>query len=289
MRRPIVVGVDGSERALAAAHYAAALAQRRQAPLRLIYVYESMIYGYGPTFLAGGYGIADDQVREAVKHTLAEVTSQMTTAHPDIEIEPVLREGGAAASLIAESQEADVTVVGSRGMGGFAELLLGSVSSQIAAHAHGVVLVVRPGGVEGGPVLVGIDGSDTSLTAMSFAVSEALSRDVPLVVATAYWEEPWGFGKEPDIDPAVTAAHKAEALVEQAVKPWLEKHPELRVESRTLHSMNAEHSLVVESEHAALTVLGSRGRGGFKGLLLGSVSRTLVNHAHGPVAVVHSR
>lgn len=289
MPRPIVVGVDGSEQALAAAHYAGALAKRRQAPLRLIAVFESVFYGYGPTAMAGSYGVADDQLREAVKQTLSETAHEINSAYPEVEIEQQVREGGAAATLIAESQDAEVTVVGSRGLGGFAELMLGSVSSQVATHGLGVVVVVRPGGVPDGHVLAGIDGSPAARAALDYAASEALARGVPLVVATAYWDEPWRFGKEPETDPAVTAAHQATALVEEAVKPWRDKHPELRVEARTLHSMNPEHSLVEESEHAALTVVGSRGRGGFTGLLLGSVSRTLTHHAHGPVAVVHSK
>jgi len=289
MRRPIVVGVDGSEQAMAAAHYAAALAKRRQAPLRLIYVFENVYYGYGPVYLAGDFGIAGDQMREAVTRALGEITREVTSAHPDVEVESHVREGGASATLIAESQEAEATVVGARGVGGFAELVLGSVSAQVASHAHGVVVVVRPDGVSDGHVLAGIDGSEPSRAALGYAVSEALALGVPLVVANAYWEEPWGFGKEPETDPAVTAAHRAEALIEEAVKPWRERHPELRVEARALHSMNPEHSLVEESEHASLTVVGSRGRGGFTGLLLGSVSRTLVHHAHGPVAVVHPK
>jgi len=289
MRRPIVVGVDGSEQALAAAHYAGALAKRGHAPLRLLYVFESVFYGYGPMVMPGSYGFADDHLRDSVKATLDEIAGQITSAYPEVELEALVREGGAAATLIAESQDAQVIVVGSRGLGGFAGLMLGSVSSQVAAHAHGVVVVVRQGGVPGGHVLVGIDGSPHSAAALGYAASEALARDVPLVVATCYWEEPWGFAPEPETEPAVAAAHQAAALVEEAVKPHRDKHPGLRVEARTLHSMNPEHSLVEESEHAGLTVVGSRGRGGFVGLLLGSVSRTLVHHAHGPVAVVHSK
>lgn len=289
MRRPIVVGVDGSEQALAAAHYAAALARRWQAPLRLIYVFESVFYGYGPVALAGSYGVADDQLREASKQTLSEITREITAAHPDVETEQQVREGGAAATLIAESQDAGAIVVGSRGLGGFAGLMLGSVSAQVAAHGLGVVVVVRPGAVPDGHVLVGIDGSPAAHAALDYAVSEALARDVPLVVANAYWEAPWGFGMEPDIGAVVTAAQEATTLVEETVKPWRDKHPELRAEVRALHSMNPEQSLIEESEHAALTVVGSRGRGGFKGLLLGSVSRALTHHAHGPVAVVHSK
>jgi nucleotide-binding universal stress UspA family protein len=291
MRASIVAGVDGSDQALAAAHYAAGLARRKKAPLRLVYVFESMFYGFGPMYLTGGYGVgvADDQLRKAVSDTLGAIAREITQAYPDVEITSLVREGGASATLIAESQEAEVTVVGSRGLGGFAELVLGSVSSQVAAHGHGTVVVVRPGGVTGGPILIGFDGSRPAQAALEYAVSEALAQRVPLVVACVYWEEPWGFADEPETNTAIAAAHRAQALIEEAIKPWRERHPELRAEARTLHSLNPEHSLIEESAHAGMTVVGSRGRGGFTGLLLGSVSRTLVHHAHGPVAVVHSR
>ncbi|WP_117211513.1 universal stress protein [Allorhizocola rhizosphaerae] len=288
MSKPIAVGVDGSDQGTAAAHYAAALAVRRGAPLRLIYVFETLYYGLGPMFATGGYGVAEEHLRTAAQQTLDEITDRISAAHPDLEVEPRMREGGAAAVLIAETQESAVTVVGSRGLGGFAELVIGSVSAQVSAHAHNPVIVFRPPHAEHGPVLVGYDGSDPAKAALQFAVQEALSQGVPLVVANAYWPQPWGFGETPVPDPNVTAAHDAEALVDAAVAPYRKKHSQLQVETRTIHSLNPEHSLIEESKHARLTVIGSRGRGGFTGLLLGSVSQALVHHAAGPVAVVHS-
>jgi nucleotide-binding universal stress UspA family protein len=289
MPNHIVAGVDGSDQALAAAHYAAELAHRRGAPLHLVYVFESLFYGMGPMFVAGGYGLAEEQLRAAATQTAGDITEQIRSAHPDVEVDSHIREGGAAAVLIAETQEAAVTVIGSRGLGGFAELLLGSVSAQVSSHAQGPVVVFRPPPVEHGPVLVGYDGSDPAIAALDFAVREALSLDVPMIVANVYWPEPWGFGETPVPDPNVTAAHEAEALVEAAIAPHQQKHPKLRVETRTIHSLNPEHSLIEESKHAGLTVIGSRGRGGFTGLLLGSVSQALVHHAAGPVAVVHKK
>lgn len=291
MDRSIVVGVDGSPGGLAAARYAASLAERRDAPLRLIHVFESLFYGYGPLFAAGNYAVADDQLRHAAEQSLANDASQIRAAYPSLTVEAHLREGVPAAVLIEESQEAVATVVGTRGLGGFAGLQLGSVSSQVAAHGHGPVVVVRPAEQPHGPVLVGFDGSEAAQAALAYGVREALDLKVPLAVANVHWEEPLGlqnpWGSQEKPDPAVTAVHKSQQLIDDALELAREEHPDLQVEIRTVHSLNPAYSLVEESAHASLTVVGCRGRGGFAGLLLGSVSRTLVHHAAGPVAVMH--
>jgi len=287
MTRPIVVGVDGSSGALVAAHYAAAVAERHGAPLILIHVFETLFYGYGPLAVAGSYAGADDRLREAAEHMLAHAVDAIGTAHLAVKIDSRTETGVAAERLIDESQDALMTVVGSRGMGGFASLMLGSVSAQVATYGHGPVVVVRPPADPDGPVLVGFDGSEGADAALQFAVQEALSRKVPLVVANVYWEEPWGFHQPPAADPVVIARHRAERMITDALELPLEEHPELQYEIRIIHSLNPEHSLVAESAHAGLTVVGCRGRGGFAGLLLGSVSRTLIHHAAGPVAVIH--
>ncbi len=287
MNRSIVVGVDGSPGGLAAARYAASLAERRDATLRIVHVFEGLFYGYGPLFAAASYAVADDQLRKASERSLANDVGEIRAAYPDLAVEHHLREGVPAAVLIEESQEAIATVVGARGLGGFTELQLGSVSSQVAAHGHGPVVVVRPAAQPEGPVLVGFDGSDASHAALAYGIREALDLKVPLAVANVYWEEPWGFKETPKPDPAITAEHKAQTLITDALELAREEHPDLQVEIRTVHSLNPEHSLIEESAHASLTVVGCRGRGGFAGLLLGSVSRTLVHHAAGPVAVLH--
>jgi nucleotide-binding universal stress UspA family protein len=287
MKKPVVVGVDGSQAGLAAAHYAASMAIRHQTELKLIYVHQSYFYGWGPVPLAPSFALADAEARQLAKESLAHAAAEIDASHPGVSVETQLLDGLPAPVLIDLSQEATATVVGSRGIGGFEELLLGSVSAQVASHGHGTVVVVRPAADPGGPVLVCYDGSKASVAALHFAAAEAMSRNVRLVVTNVYWPKPWGVGPKPQEDPAVTAEREAEELIKQGLAQLLEAHPQLTGEAKLIQSLNVEKSLVEESGKASLTVVGCRGRGGFAGLLLGSVSRTLVHHGAGPVAVIH--
>ncbi len=287
MSRAVLAGIDGSADGVAAAYYAAELAERHDAPLRLVHVFESFFSGYGPVMVAGAYAIAEDQVRQSAEEQLESIAAQIRAAHPGLDVQAQLHDGMVAATLIDLSVDADVTVVGSRGRGGFAGLLLGSVSAQVAAHGHGPVVVVRPAPDADGPIVVGYDGSEPAQGALAYGVREALAQKKPLVVANVYWEEPWGFHHAPAEDPHVTAQRKAEALIADGLELYVDEHPDLVVETRLLHSLSAEYSLTEESALASLTVVGCRGRGGFAGLLLGSVSRTLIHHAAGPIAVIH--
>jgi nucleotide-binding universal stress UspA family protein len=279
--------VDGSSSAREAAHYAAAIAQRHHATLTLVHVFETVFHGYGPVGLAGTYIIPDEHLRESAERLLEETVNDIELSHPGVKVESHLQTGGVAARLIDESEKAQMTLVGSRGVGGFASLMLGSVSAQVATYGHGPIIVVRPAAAPDGPILVGFDGSQAANAALQFGVQEALSRRVPLIVTNVYWEKPWGWRQQPTTDPVVTARNHAEQMINDALELPAEEHPELQYSIRTIHSLSPAHSLVEESAHAALTVVGSRGKGGFAGLLLGSMSRTLIHHAAGPVAVIH--
>lgn len=287
MTRSIVVGVDGSTGAREAAHYAADIAERRHATLTLVHVFETVFYGYGPLGFAGTYAISEDRLRESATKLLEEAVTDLESTHPGVKVEARLENGGVAARLIEESANAQMTVVGSRGMGGFSSLMLGSVSTQLAAYGHGPIIVFRPERQPGGPVLVGFDGSPEANAALEFAVQEALSRKVPLRVANVYWEEPWQEGQQPGADPKIVARRLSHEVINESLTLAIEEHPELRYDIRCIHGLKPAQNLIEESAHAGLTVVGSRGLGGFTGLLLGSVSRTLIHHAIGPLAVIH--
>jgi nucleotide-binding universal stress UspA family protein len=272
---PVLVGIDGSPPSVAAAEFAAAFAQRREAPLRLVHAYQRPLYGYDIAGLP--LEASDEQLRAVLEGTLADLAERLRVQFPglpSVDTRQVYRTP--AGLLIEESGSALVTVVGCRGVGGFAELMLGSVSSQVAAHARGPVVVVRgqhPHRTgEQRPVLVGFDGSSAASRALDFAAVEAVARKAPLVVAHVY----------------TGSDEEAKQLLTDAVEPWAWDYTGQPIELRPIYSPNPDYALIEASRSADLIVVGSRGRGGFLGLALGSVSRTLVHHAYSPVAVIHS-
>lgn len=286
--RPIVVGVDGSASSLAAAEYAAALAERRQVPLHLVHGYQQVLYSYAITGIPYSEEQTDAEVRAQVEVELRTLAERLRASHPRlVALQARQIHATPTTVLIGQSEHAQVTVVGCRGVGGFSELLLGSVSWQVASHGYGAIIVVRPPigdhrvepGPEQpptkprplGPVLAAYDGSPAADAALAFAATEALQRKVKLTITNIY-----SHGRD-----------EALQLLTDASKPYIAAHPELEVELLTIESDHPDHALVEAGREAALTVVGSRGRGGFAGVLLGSTGRTLVHHAYGPVAVVH--
>jgi nucleotide-binding universal stress UspA family protein len=288
MNRPVVAGVDGSPASLVAAEQAAQAASRRSRPLHLVHGYLHPL-GYGVPLNPYDLGVPEPtaQAQEMLERTAAELAGR----RPGLTVDVRQVAGGPAAALIEESRRADLVVVGSRGVGGFADLLLGSVSSQVARHAHCPVLVVRPAEQPipaGGPVLVGVDGSESAALAVRLAAEEAVRRGTPLVllhVRPADDEErtvPDGAAESR----AAGHAESAELLAGTAARVRSD-HSGLAVEERVVRAASPEQALVEASGQAALVVVGSRGRGGFAGLLLGSVSQAVVHHAHCPVLVAH--
>jgi len=286
MTDPVVVGVDGSPASREAAEHAAAAAMRRSAPLLLVHGYLHP-FRYGVAFDPYALELpppADDAVK-----MLDGMAADLRHKWPDLHIETRQTPGGPAATLVDLSQHAQLVVVGSRGHGGFTGLLLGSVSAQVAAHAQCPVLVVRPvaGPPPAGPVLVGVDGSPGSATALSLAADEAARRGSPLAVVHAWSVDPVAERRETYVDTEDASRGAAEALLADAAAEARQGHPDLTVEERLVHALDPERVLIEASEAASLVVVGSRGRGGFTGMLLGSVSQALIHHGRCPVLVAH--
>jgi nucleotide-binding universal stress UspA family protein len=288
MTDPIIAGVDGSPASLCAARHAAEAASRHGAPLVLV-------HGYLHAF---GYGIPinpyDGELpgpNEEGERMLAETAAHLRAERPGLKVETRQVAAGGAPTLIEESRHAELLVVGSRGLGGFAGLLLGSVSSQVAGHAHCPVLVVRPPDAPvdvDAPVLVGVDGSAHAENALLLAADEAVARGVGLAVLHVWWPSSMRDSTQTGV-PTDAARQEAAELIGAAVEAVRRRHPDLPVEERPLEGVEADAVMVEASRKAGLVVVGSRGRGGFTGLLLGSVSQTLVHHAHCPVLVARPR
>ena len=288
-QRAVVAGVDGSECGLQAVRWAAAEALRRQLPLRLV-----AAHAWPSGGLVGDPGLGVDYravLRDVVLGHLATAAADARQVAPELDIEQVEVTGYPVPVLLGESAHAEILVLGDRGLGGFTGLLIGSVAVEVTAHASCPVIVVRGSepdrtGPRPEPVVVGVDGSPTSEAATAFAFEAASLRRVPLVAVHVWRDVLVDATMAPLLDWDVIDSDEREVLAER-LAGWTEKYPDVPVRRLVARDRPAR-ALVEESGRAQLVVVGSRGRGGFHGLLLGSVSQALLHHAHCPVAVVRS-
>jgi len=286
-RWPVVAGVDGSECGLQAVRWAAAEAARRHLPLRLVAAHAWPAGG-----LVGDPGLGVDPravLRDLALRHLDVAAGEAAQVADDVEVERVEVTGFPEAVLGSESRRAELVVVGDRGLGGFTGLLVGSVAVALAAHAECPVVVVR--GMEpdlAAPlperIVVGVDGSPASEAALAFAFDAADLRRVPLAAVHAWWDLVVDPTMGPLVDWDAVDADEHEVLAER-LAGWAESYPDVPVRRLVVRDRPAR-ALVEESGRAQLVVVGSRGRGGLRGMLLGSVSQALLHHAHCPVAVV---
>jgi nucleotide-binding universal stress UspA family protein len=282
---PIVVGVDGSEIALHAVRAAAREAAYRHRPLRIVhaFIWPLMKVPLGPAPGAP----AEGGLRNQAERCVAEAVAEAGKVAPEVAVSGAVVDGAATAVLLGEARDAALVVLGNRGLGGFAGLLLGSVAVQVSAHANCPVLVVRGESRADGPVVVGVDGSALSQEAVRFAFEEAAWRGAELVAVHAWlYPTPVGPG---DILPLVydldAFRDEEERTLAEAVAGWSERYPEVTVRQLLVRGSPAR-ALVEESRTAQLVVVGARGRGALGGLLLGSVSHAVLHHAHAPLAIV---
>ena len=281
-RPAVVVGLDGSPDGLLALDWAVAFAAARGWTVRALHVVDDGLPAQPLTAVAerdDGTDVLDDAADELDRLGCSNAVLEIGYGHP-------------AQALLKASDAAAALVIGRRGIGGFAELMLGSTSQVCAALARTTLVVVpdtwRPDGLTRGQIVVGVDGSPSGQAALGFAFEMAAERAAELTLVHVP-EVPESFPR-PDlwVDPDDAPwHHDARKVVGEAVAGWPEKYPD--VVFRTRYPVG--HPVQVlgkESDYADLIIVGGLGRTEFTELRLGSVSRGLLHHAHCPVAIVHA-
>ncbi|MDV6014259.1 universal stress protein [Haloechinothrix sp. LS1_15] len=287
-RLPIVVGVDGSEQSLVATRWAAREARAREVPLLLVHAMgvPNMYMGVVPPSAEAVTALREDA------RTILEQAAQVATATAEVTVETALRSDTVAAALRAVSHRARMVVVGASGYGRFlAGVAMGATPVQVASHAACPVVVIRGQFAdqlpETAPIVVGIDGSELSDEALGHAYEIAAHRAAPLIAVHAWSDQ------DTEILFSASRAHfdwelpseTEQRVLAERLAGWADKYPDVVVE-RVVVRDKPRHKLLELSSGAQLVVVGSRGRGGFAGLLLGSTSQALMHHAACPVMVV---
>lgn len=277
----VLAGYDGSRGSVRALDWAADEARMRDVPLTVLHAWDSQVRGLAAKPAVDPRALAQSTLNSGIGHA--------RKAASGLEVRAVLARAPAAARLIEGSGDAELIVLGPRGASGFTGLVLGSVAAQVAAHASCPVVIVR-GDLDPRPeqgrrrVVVGMDGSPASLGALAMAFAEADARGLPLSAVVAW--EPMSARRLPPLVEESDLRAAAEARLARWMTPLRERHPGVDAEIEVVTGP-AREVLIAAASEACLLVVGSRGLGGFRGLLLGSVSHALVHHVTCPVAVVH--
>ncbi|MGW0758226.1 universal stress protein [Streptomyces sp. NPDC002814] len=267
----VLVGVDDTPQAWLAADWAAREATLRGAALQVVHAVTD----------------ADERVRGAAADLLEDARTRITTAHPGLRIDTVLGQGEPAEAVLtaAEDTDAGLIVLGTRGRGGFAGLLLGSVSLKVAAHAGRPVVVARGHTEKAGHdgIMAGVR-DERDEVAVRFALAEAELRGAPVRLVHAWSPLARAGLMVPQVSTLDDEQHAHAQVLKHAARPAA-AYPRLRVEQELITGPPAG-VLVEASAKAGLLVLPRHPAEGRFGLRLGSVVHAVLHHADCPVAVV---
>lgn len=277
---PIVVGADGSAESLRAVAWAAREARLRQAGLRIVAV-PSL-----PPRMSPNPATRDSVaglIEQAMQHTLAAAAQEATAQAPGLSVATQLLSGPPAEALVHSAADASMLVVGSRGAGGFTAMILGSVSRYAATHASCPVVVVREETMAAHrQIVVGIQEPQQSTAVLGFAFEEAALRRARLLAVHAW---AWSVPGLPPGQPDESAADGAQ--LEAILASWRDKYPEVEASWEVVHA-HPGRVLAGASARADLVVLGRHGAARPQPPGVGSVTHSVLSHAHGPVVCVPS-
>ncbi|MCS4490071.1 universal stress protein [Corynebacterium sp. ES2775-CONJ] len=287
----VVVAVDGSPAADNAVRWAANTAHKRGVALKIAasYTMPQFLYSDGIMPLQELY----DDLQQETMEIIERAKSLALEVAPDLHIGYTLAEGTPIDMLLELSETVTMIVMGSRGLGGLSGMVMGSVSAAVVSHAHCPVVVVREDNevnetTKYGPIVVGVDGSDVSQKAVEFAFREAAARGTRIIAVHTWMDMQVQASLA-----GLAAAQREWATVEERqiqevqsdLEPFLSTYPDVAVEM-VITRDRPVRALVDSAENAQLLVVGSHGRGGFRGMLLGSTSRALLQSSPCPMVVV---
>ncbi|KUL48412.1 MULTISPECIES: universal stress protein [Streptomyces violaceusniger group] len=292
MPRTVTVGLDGSPESLTAADWAAREAQRREMPLRLVHALDWHSYTYAP--LTGV-----ESLTRWAERLPSDTAARLRRDHPDLRVvhEQVAREP--VTSLLAAAENAELLVLGSRGLNRVTGVLVGSVALAVVARAELPVVLVRTGGVgKGGhrprsadtassrlarrDVVLGLDLRRPAAPVLDFAFDAAARRAATLCVIHG-WSPPPASGYPAPLGTGASAQVASELT--DVLRPWRAKFPGVEVSEQAVIGSPAEH-LVDASAHAALVVVGRFTHGPRPGPRVGLVTHKVLHHSTAPVAVI---
>ncbi|GAA2673557.1 universal stress protein [Actinoplanes palleronii] len=272
--KKIVVGFDGSPAAGVALTWALDEADRTGAHAALVYADEWPFWAPAASMVPSPALRPDDYVDEVIGGVLDRAVTTARKTHPLVPVSATTVRALASTALARQSEQAAMIVVGSRGHRALAGLL-GSVGAAVGAHAHCTVVVVQGRSAAGAPVVAGVDGSPLAPVVLRFAAEQAAGRKVALRVlrlGPPDGEHRAADGDQDAFDAVVTAVRA--------------EFPDLEIHAGAV-TADPSNALVAAGDTAQLVVIGSRGRGAVRGLLLGSAGRHLLRYASCPVAIVH--
>jgi len=282
-RNGIVAGVDGSSASDAAVVWAAREAAMRNVSLTLVHMFKAFVPTFPQIPTASGVAVWQEDDGHEVLEQAVKIAEDAVPTGRKVSIASEVMFSAPVPTLVDLSEEAEMIVVGCNGRGAVGRVLLGSVSSGVMRSARCPVAVIRAEAShmprsDRAPVLVGIDCSPASELALATAFDEASRREVELTALHAWsdvavYQLPWLDWKS-----------EAERSLAEYLAGWRERYPDVKV-NRLIALDHPGRALIEESESAQLLVVGSHGRGGLGGMLLGSVSNTVVHAVRIPVIV----
>ncbi|EFC83647.1 universal stress protein [Parafrankia sp. EUN1f] len=289
-RREILVGIDGSDGSAAALRWAYETAQIEKRPVTALLGWTAD--GLPRPVYEAAVAANHHALTEAATEQLERIIARIPAPVPPVELRKLVVNQDPVEALVAAAKNAEMTVVGQRGAGLVHRILAGSVAHRLLHHSSGPVVVVRGTAPDTGdapdrrPIIVGVDGSEPSQAAVRWAAARAQERGVALHLVHGYRIDITTFGVPvPDFYPSLRTG--SEQLLKDVATADLDDESTVQVSLDAVDD-SASHALLQAAEQAQLLVVGTRGRGGFAELVLGSTAHQCVLHAACPVAVIHA-